>query len=320
MTMMLDLILEGVTARVLYELCFSTNAPLPLFQVHRKQGDRDIKFTDWVVKESKTPDFITKQRDVQFKMDIIGSPIGPPVTRVNQVHTVIFQPNFADGMLVVETLTQAVDVPFGDLMYQYTRWVVEDAEEGNACRIRISFGVHFLDNPWKLRPLKSTIMSRSVGDSKKFYVAWADVVTKWVKENPSKLCLLAGLAGQSCSSAAPIIGIQTPESKFTKSPSLSASIASTLPIYRRWWFPPPSVLFSSFCLACLSLMWDHQSFMTAGKILCLCWVLVVTLFLYTLEQRVSNGQVLQRLDSMQGNNQLVSPKRSMLSVSQETHF
>eukprot|EP00742_Colponemidia_sp_Colp-10_P007997 GILJ01008629.1.p1 GENE.GILJ01008629.1~~GILJ01008629.1.p1 ORF type:complete len:495 (+),score=60.65 GILJ01008629.1:84-1487(+) len=142
---------------------FADNAVFPWIEFQKQRGDRDLEMSAWV--DSAELGFT---RELKFRAEVKGSPIGPSSTRVHKVQRYRWENE--QRKLCIESSLSSLDVPYGDHFTVEDRWVVT-AQEDNAekCMLQVYQWCNFTKSTW----WKKTIESRAKSEG-------SDAVEKWL--------------------------------------------------------------------------------------------------------------------------------------------
>eukprot|EP00249_Psilotum_nudum_P021264 c28039_g1_i1 orf=579-2456(+) len=134
------------------------------FRAERK--DTDLKVEQWHTADQ----YSGLLRKITFR-SICQSPMCPPDTAVTELQHAVF--SNSGRTLVLETVQQAHDVPFGSYFEVHARWICDTLSE-SACMLNMKVGAHF--KKWCL--MESKIKAGSVLEYKKD----ADLIIRVARE------------------------------------------------------------------------------------------------------------------------------------------
>jgi len=127
----------------------------------------------------------TLVRDTMVRVPVVGAPMGPDSTRVLKVQKC----NTAEaGKVRLETVAVTPDVPFGDCFVLVDEWSVTDLPAPSVgCRVRVQLSVRFVKSNWKLRAIKSMMLSRVFGENEAGFRAHVDAMRQWAEAHTAEV-------------------------------------------------------------------------------------------------------------------------------------
>jgi len=139
-----------------------------------KRTNREVTLSNWAINEAK--DVV---RDLKFRTDI-SAKLGPTSTRVEEKQYLrICEQN----EVLIETITQTLDIPFGDNFRCEAAWHITSSESG-ATIINIYFDVVFMKSTWGL---KGVISKGAVDGSKEYLGVWCSLAKEQVRKGKETL-------------------------------------------------------------------------------------------------------------------------------------
>jgi hypothetical protein len=126
------------------------------------RGDKDIVVGKWTTR----PQF-GNVRDVQF-LSPVKVPLGPSHTRATEIQRY----HLSKNRLLIDTVTNFLDIPYGDSFRIEGKWDVVPVTP-ETCKLVVSIGVHFMKKTW----FKSKIESTTIKETKESFQQWANLAT-----------------------------------------------------------------------------------------------------------------------------------------------
>jgi VAD1 Analog of StAR-related lipid transfer domain/GRAM domain len=148
-----------VTPQKFFDLFFADEAVFGFPDYSKQRGDTELETTPWA--ENEELEGFT--REIKFRTKINGPSIGPKTTRCQRA----LKYKWTDGVLVVQSSTKALDVPYSSYFLVEDTWKITPISAEKSL-LRITFTINFL----KSTMLRSTIESRSKVDVTKDHENW----------------------------------------------------------------------------------------------------------------------------------------------------
>jgi hypothetical protein len=244
---MLETDIPGLSARAFFRLFFSDSALYSAADYHASRpGDTEYAASGWksaALVPGAAAQGWAQLRDTLVRVPVIGSPMGPDSTRVMKVQKMAFvAPEGAtkngnsgagggsanNSALLLETVAVTPDVPFGDCFLIVDQWRVEDLADGSGCKLRIRCGIRFKSNPWKLRPIKSMLVSRALGDNKKGFEQHVAEQKAWMATHTAEVSAVAKAVASATNQNHTAAAVPKSSKRKSLGPSSSASSALAL--------------------------------------------------------------------------------------------
>lgn len=175
MTETVHAIVLNITPAQLFHHCFSDDSNKFIQLQHDNAQDKCLHVTKWQ-KDQKG-----RTRVVSFEALLTGLPMGPPSTRVRETQWYTLK----EDEMVVDTVQESLDIPFGDSFAIESHWVATQAPNTTTTKLVVKSGVC-----WKRRIfLKRQVEYFSNLKTKKAHQQWLSLAKKslqgHVTETPS---------------------------------------------------------------------------------------------------------------------------------------
>lgn len=245
---------------------------------HERRGDTEFVGAPW-----KEDPELGNVRQLQYRSKV-NAPFGPPTTIVNEVQRYYSNdPNH----LVIETMSSALDVQYGDSFRVEAYWNVS-ALSGDRVKLTISAGVAFLKKI-HMPGVTGMIRSRSIDETTNSFTLWVSLATEEIerkekeqteqeKEKPEKLeraesqpaVVVSTSSTATTPQASPVSSISSPVQLITPKSTPSSSPIHALPIRSpsfnassdsSFWTSPLVILvfLASVLILCLAILWRLSS-------------------------------------------------------------
>jgi hypothetical protein len=224
---MLEICFPTINSRTFFRLFLSDAALYTAHMFHTSRGDTEYQASGW--KDAKLIPGALAQgwnqcRDTMVRVPVVGSPMGPDSTRVLKVQKMKWEGENNNSMLL-ETVAVTPDVPFGDCFLLIDQWNVTDQPNTGGCKLKIQLTLKFIKSNWKLRPIKSMLVSRAFGDNKKGFEAHIQQIQKWMENHSTQVEAVKKAVGAAAAAATLPTGTTTT----TTTTTVAASVPPVSP-------------------------------------------------------------------------------------------
>ena len=156
-----------------FHLFYSDNSNDFAENAHKELDEHDLVSEPWKLNEDGG-----KTRLLCFNSVLHGIPVGPPATRMTERQWYMLTLD----TLVVETVQNSLDVPYGDFFDVENRWEFVRSLQGGV-DVTVKAGVYFKKKTW----LKSQVETTTLKKCKECHKAWCDAIKNYMSYHMDQL-------------------------------------------------------------------------------------------------------------------------------------
>lgn len=156
-----------------FHLFYSENSNEFAENAHKELDEHDLVSEPWKLNEDGG-----KRRLLRFNSVLHGIPVGPPSTRMTELQWY----SLSLDTLVVETVQNSLDVPYGDFFDVENRWEFARSLQGGV-DVTVKAGVYFKKKTW----LKSQVETTTLKKCKECHKAWCDAIKNYMSYHMDQL-------------------------------------------------------------------------------------------------------------------------------------
>ena len=164
---------EKVDLLQFFYLFYSDNSNDFAENAHKELDEHDLVSEPWKQNEDGG-----KTRLLCFNSVLHGIPVGPPSTRMTELQWY----SLSLDTLVVETVQNSLDVPYGDFFDVENRWEFVRSIQGGV-DVTVKAGVYFKKKTW----LKSQVETTTLKKCKECHKAWCDAIKNFMSYHMDQL-------------------------------------------------------------------------------------------------------------------------------------